>query len=73
MAGKKDYFGMGRLISIILAIIPVTSLILGIATRFSEKKYVAGVLRLLFGWNLWWFLDLVCILFKGSICRILNC
>ena len=43
---KKDYFGLGRLLSIILAIIPVTSLILGIVTRFQEKKYVAAILRL---------------------------
>jgi hypothetical protein len=36
MAGKSDYFGMGRLVSLILAIIPVTSWILGFVTRFKE-------------------------------------
>lgn len=68
---ERDYFGMGRFISIILAIIPVTSLILGVLTRIKEKKYFAGLLRLLVGWNLWWFLDLLCMLFKGSIFRLL--
>ncbi len=36
----KDYFGWGRLVSIILAIIPVTAWILGIVTRISEGKIV---------------------------------
>ena len=39
----KDYFGMGRLISIIFAIIPVTSWLFGFVTRFQEGK----ILRLL--------------------------
>ena len=39
MAKGKDYFGMGRLISIILAIIPVTSWLLGAFTRIKEKQY----------------------------------
>lgn len=74
MAKKgKDYFGMNRLVSIILAIIPVTSLILGILTRFKEKCYVAGILRIFFGWNLWWLLDLICVLFQGKIFRLLKC
>ena len=45
MASKKDYFGMSYIVSVILAIIPITSLILGILTRFSEGKIVAGLLR----------------------------
>lgn len=38
MAGKSDYFGLGYIVSVILAIIPVTSWILGALTRFSEGK-----------------------------------
>lgn len=74
MAKKgKDYFGMGRLISIIFAIIPVTSWLFGAVTRFQEKKIVAGLLRLLFvGWNIFWVLDLIFMLLKGKICRIIN-
>lgn len=72
MASKKDYFGMGRLVSIILAIIPITSWLLGFVTRFQEKKIVAGLLRLFLGWNIIWFLDLLCMLFKGSILRLIN-
>ncbi|MCI7109043.1 MAG: hypothetical protein MR978_02540 [Spirochaetia bacterium] len=69
---KKDYFGLGRLLSIILAIIPVTSLILGIVTRFQEKKFVAAILRLVLGWNIIWLLDLILIIFTGKILRLIN-
>ncbi|MCI7564802.1 MAG: hypothetical protein MR555_05855 [Spirochaetia bacterium] len=69
---KKDYFGLGRLLSIILAIIPVTSLILGIVTRFQEKKYVAAILRLVLGWNIIWVLDLILMIFTGKILRLIN-
>lgn len=73
MAKKgKDYFGAGRLISVILAIIPVTSWICGFVTRFQEKKFVAGILRLFLGWNIIWFLDLVLMIFSGKILRIIN-
>ncbi len=69
---KKDYFGLGRLLSIILAIIPVTSLILGIVTRFQEKKFVAAILRLVLGWNIIWLLDLILMIFTGKILRLIN-
>ncbi|MDY4902450.1 MAG: hypothetical protein SO116_06210 [Treponema sp.] len=70
---SKGYFGLNWIVSVILAIIPVTSFLLGFLTRLNEKKYVAAVIRLLVGWNLWWFLDLICMIFTGKICRILNC
>lgn len=69
---KKDYFGLGRLLSIILAIIPVTAFILGIVTRFQEKKYVAAILRLVLGWNIIWVLDLILMIFTGKILRLIN-
>ena len=70
---KKDYLGLDRVVSIILAIIPITSWILGFVTRFQEGKIVAGLIRLLFGWNIIWFLDLIFMILKGSIFRLLNC
>ena len=71
MAKKgKDYFGMGRLISIIFAIIPVTSWLFGFVTRFKEGKVLAGVLRLLLCWNIIYILDLIMMIFKGSILRL---
>ena len=69
---KKDYFGLGRIVSIILAIIPVTAWILGAATRFTEGKIVAGIIRLFFGFNLLWILDIVFMVLSGKILRLLN-
>lgn len=70
---KSDYFGLSYIVSLILAIIPVTSWILGAVTRFTEGKIVAGILRLILGWNIIWILDLVFMIVKKSIFRILSC
>lgn len=70
---KSDYFGLSYIVSLILAIIPVTSWILGAITRFSEGKIVAGLLRLVFGFNIVWLVDLVLMIVKKSIWRLLNC
>lgn len=69
---SKDYFGLGRLVSLILAIIPVTAWILGALTRFKEGKIVAGLIRLIFGFNIVWILDLVFMILNGRIWRLLN-
>ena len=71
MASKGDYFGLGRLVSIILAIIPVTSWILGFVTRFMEGKIIAGLIRLIFGFTIVWILDLILMILSGSILRLI--
>lgn len=68
----KDYFGWNRILSIILAIIPVTALILGFVTRLTEGKIVAALLRILLGWNIIWIIDLVLMIVNGRIMRLLN-
>ena len=68
----KDYFGWGRVLSIILAIIPVTAFILGFVTRLMEGKIVAAILRLILGWNIIWLIDLVLMIVNGRIMRLLN-
>ena len=72
MAKKSDYFGLGYVVSIILAIIPFTSWICGAVTRFMEGKIVAGLIRLVFGFTIIWVLDLVFMIMKKKICRLLN-
>ncbi len=72
MAKSKDYFGLGRIVSLILAIIPVTSWICGAIVRFKEGKIVAGILRLVLGWNIIWIVDLVLMIMNGRIWRLLN-
>lgn len=69
---SKDYFGLGYLVSVILAIIPVTSWILGALTRFSEGKIVAGLIRLIFGFNIVWICDLVLMIVSKHILRLLS-
>ena len=72
MAKKSDYFGLGYIVSLILAIIPVTSWIFGAATRFMEGKIVAGLIRLVFGFTIVWVIDLVLMIVSKHIFRLLN-
>lgn len=72
MATKKDYFGLDKLVSLILAIIPFTSWACGALTRFQEGKYIAAIVRIFFGFNLIWILDLIFMLKDGKIFRLLN-
>jgi len=69
---SKDYFGLGRIISLILAIIPITAWVCGIITRLSEGKIVAAILRIIFGCWIVWIIDLVLMIMKGRIMRVLN-
>ena len=69
---KKDYFGLSYIVSVILAIIPLTAWICGVVTRISEGKIVAGIIRIFFGWICWIF-DLICMIVNKSIFRVLNC
>ena len=71
MAKKGDYFGLGYIVSLILAIIPVTSWICGAITSFSEGKIVAGILRLLLGWGIIWLIDLILMIVSKHIMRLL--
>ena len=68
---KSDYFGLGYLVSVILAIIPPTSCICGAITRIMEGKIVAGILRIILGWNIIWILDLIFMIISKHIFRIL--
>ena len=72
MAKKSDYFGLSYIVSLILAIIPFTSWICGAITRFQEGKLVAGILRLLLGWNIIYIVDLVLMIVGKHIWRLLN-
>ena len=68
---NKDYLGLDWIVSLILAIIPVTAWVLGVVVRFQEKKYVAALVRVFFGW-LAWIPDIIFMVMNHSICRLLN-
>ena len=67
MAKKGDYFGLSYIVSLILAIIPVTAWVCGIVTRFQEGKIVAGIIRILLGGWIIWLVDLICMIFSKHI------
>ena len=71
MASKKDYFGLSWIVSLILAIIPVTAWICGVVTRFKEGAIIAALVRLIGGFTIVWILDLICMVLSHKICRIL--
>ena len=56
----------------ILAIIPVTSWLCGAITRFSEGRFLAGILRLVFGFNIVWLVDLIMMIVSHRIWRLIN-
>lgn len=68
---KKDYFGLPYIVSVILAIIPVTAWFLGAITRFSEGKIVAGIIRLIGLGLLIWIVDIIMMITKKQIWRLL--
>jgi len=73
MAKKsKAYLGLDYIVSLILAIIPVTSLIFGILQRIKDGCIVAAIIRIFIGWNIWWILDLICMILKKDIFRVLD-
>lgn len=69
---NSDYFGLSRVISLILAILP-TCWILGAITRLKEGKIIAGLLRLLVvGWNVVYFVDIVMMILNKRILRLID-
>ena len=72
MAKKVDYFGLGYWVSLVLAIIPVTSWLFGVLTRFAEGRPVAALIRLVLGFNVLWILDLIFMFLGQRIFRCLN-
>ena len=54
-----DYFNLNKNISLILLIIPFTAWLMGLATRLSQGRFVAAILRFFFGFWLLWFIEIV--------------
>ena len=69
---SSDYFGLSYIVSLILAIIPITAWICGVVTRFMEGKIVAGIIRIFLGGWILWILDLIWMIVNKKIIRLLN-
>lgn len=63
---QKAYFGLGRVVSLILAIIPFTSWILGIVVRFQRGNILGGILNIPFGF-IFWIIDLVTMITQADL------
>lgn len=70
---KSDYFGLSYVVSLILAIIPVTAWICGMITRLMEGKIVAFIIRLLGIGLIIWVVDLIMMITQKHIWRLLDC
>lgn len=71
MAKRGDYFGLPYIVSVILAIIPVTAWFCGFVTRFSEGKIVAGIIRVIGLGFILWIVDLILMIVSKHILRLL--
>lgn len=65
-SSKKGYFGISHIVSIILAIIPITSLICGLITRIQRGKIIGAILNF-FIFPLFWLVDLITIIVKNEV------
>ncbi|MCH5155411.1 MAG: hypothetical protein J1F69_02290 [Clostridiales bacterium] len=68
---KSDYFGLSYVVSVILAIIPITAWVCGLITRLQEGKIVAAIIRIFGGWLIW-ICDLILMSVSKHILRLLN-
>lgn len=66
MASSKRYFGLSWLVCLILAIIPVTSVICGIITRVQRGHIIAAIFNFILT-PLFWLIDLVTMIVKKDI------
>ena len=63
---QKAYFGLPWIVSLILAIIPFTSWILGIVVRFSRGNLLGGILNIILA-PIFYIVDLVTMIVSKDI------
>ena len=66
MASAKRYLGLDWVVCLILAIIPVTSVIFGIITRVQRGAWLGAVLNFILC-PLFWIVDLITMIVKKDI------
>ncbi len=59
---QRAFFGLSFIPTLLLAIFPITCWICGIITCVQREQYFFTFLRVLFGWNIIWLIDVVSIL-----------
>jgi hypothetical protein len=66
MAKQKAYLGLDWIISLILAIIPFTNIILGWVTRIQRENWLGLILNIIFA-PIFYIIDLVTIILSKDI------
>lgn len=68
MASKKAYLGLDWIISLILAIIPVTNIILGIVTRIQRENWLGLILNIIpLFWPIFWIVDIITMILNKDL------
>jgi len=63
---KKAYFGLEWIVSLILAIIPITNIVCGIVTRIQREEYLFAILNFFLA-PIFWIIDLVSIIVNKDL------
>lgn len=66
MAQQKAYFGLSWIVSLILAIFPVTNIVLGIVTRAMRKNWLGLVLNIILA-PIFYVIDLITIIIAKDL------
>ena len=66
MASSKRYFGLDWIVCLILAIIPITSVICGIITRVQRGNILGAILNFILC-PLFWLIDLITMIISKDI------
>jgi hypothetical protein len=65
---QKAYFGLSYLVSLIIAIFPVSSNICGILVRFQREQYLFAILAIIpLFWPIFWIVDFVSMISKKDL------
>lgn len=69
MAKKASvgYFGLSYIVSLILAIIPITSWVCGFITAIQRGNILGAVIRFFLGFNIFWIIDLVTMIIHKKV------
>jgi len=63
---KKAYLGLDWIISLILAIIPITNVILGIVTRVQRENWLGVLLNIILA-PIFYFIDLITMILSKDL------
>jgi len=66
MAKQRAYLGLSWIVSLILAIIPITNIVLGIVTRVQRGKIVEAILNFFLAFVFYW-VDLASIIINKDL------